>query len=678
MIIGNVEYLIDSMEIINLLRADLAMHNIQFLQKEPRESGNNIQIQCPYHGNGQERKPSAGILKSDGTFHCFRGDTKVITKEYGSVRMDSIVDIPVHILNGKGLWEQVAFRDYGKQPLMKLTLTCNTKTKIIYATPEHEWLVKYTNKKRQTQNLISGMYLQKCVPHNSTSYNLDPLGIVHGFCYGDGNNYGHCDNTSKWYHRCYFYNDSDLELIKYFECVGAEFKEGFAGNGKKYKYAIIHSDRNFKELPSLYENDDYLMSFLAGYFVADGNCHKNKLTIYSHKYDDLYKVQQICNTLGIMSTEIGVSNISKGKRGCIDVKKDTHGYTLRLARNTIPDNFFITNKGRSSYQKYTGRNAYKVVSVEPTDLFESVYCCQTSTHSFALEHFILTGNCFACGETHSLPEVISHCFGYDDNGHYGKIWLETNIPDKHYIFNMSDSSKEGDARLIGKLKKKAKEKDSKKQYNKIGNLIDADYVSEEELDSYRWTHPYWAKRGIVDEKIIELFDLGYDREKQCITFPVRDIQGKCEFVAKRSVNTKFFQYPSGVSKPLYGLYELYNTIFISGSRKSPSIMLCESMIDCILLWQSGHRALALNGLGNDRQFIQLRNLDVNHIILATDNDKAGQEARKRIRKNVTNKIFSEIVFPENRKDIGECSREEIDNILQWEKWGLTYGKVSYT
>lgn len=355
MIVGNVEYLIDSMEIINLLRADLAMHNIPFLQKEPRESGNNIQIQCPYHGNGQERKPSAGILKSDGTFHCF-----------------------------------------------------------------------------------------------------------------------------------------------------------------------------------------------------------------------------------------------------------------------------------------------------------------------------------ACQETHTLPEVISHCFGYDDNGHYGKIWLETNIPDKHYIFNMSDSSKEGDARLIGKLKKKAKEKDSKKQYNKIGNLIDADYVSEEELDSYRWTHPYWAKRGIVDEKIIELFDLGYDREKQCITFPVRDIQGKCEFVAKRSVNTKFFQYPSGVSKPLYGLYEIYNSIIIQGTRRAPSIMLCESMIDCILLWQSGHPALALNGLGNDRQFTQLRNLDVNHIILATDNDKAGQEARKRIRKNVTNKIFSEIVFPENRKDIGECSREEIDNILQWEKWGLTYGKVSYT
>ena len=460
------------------------------------------------------------------------------------------------------------------------------------------------------------------------------------FCYGDGNNYGHCDNTNKWYHRCYFYNDSDLELIKYFECVGAEFKEGFAGNGKKYKYAIIHSDRNFKELPSLYENNDYLMSFLAGYFVADGNYHKNKLTIYSHKYDDLYKVQQICTTLGIMSTEIGVSNISKGKRGCIDVKKDTHGYILRLVRNTIPDNFFITNKGRSSYQKYTGRNAYKVVSVEPTDLFESVYCCQTSTHSFTLEHFILTGNCFACGETHTLPEVISYCFGYQGDM-YGRKWLDEHVPEKMFY--------------AGKIH----HHDSHKQ------KIHTEYVSEEELDSYRYTHPYWSKRGITDANIIELFDLGYDKKTDCITFPVRDKNGNCEFIARRSVRTKFFSYPEGVSKPLYGLYELMQE-YNCGYNISP-VIVCESMIDSILLWQSQHHAVALNGLGNDRQFKQLSELPCNSLILATDNDDAGKKARERIKSKVTNKLISYIQFPKGIKDPGECSRYQLDNILEWRK-----------
>lgn len=267
-------------------------------------------------------------------------------------------------------------------------------------------------------------------------------------------------------------------------------------------------------------------------------------------------------------------------------------------------------------------------------------------------------HCFACGETHSLPEVISFCFGHEDSGHYGKVWLDKNIQDKRFIFNESE-------------KQKAKHKtDDKVPYNKLGELYDWDYVSEEELDNYRWTHPYWAERGIVDDEIIELFDLGYDKATKCITFPVRDRQGRCEFVARRSVNTKFFQYPPGVSKPLYGLYEIYNSIIIQGTRRAPSIILCESMIDCILLWQSKHPALALNGLGNDRQFRQLRNLDVRHIVLATDNDEAGQDARERIRKNVQGKIFSEIQFPKGIKDIGECSREQIDNILQWEKYGL--------
>ena len=266
-------------------------------------------------------------------------------------------------------------------------------------------------------------------------------------------------------------------------------------------------------------------------------------------------------------------------------------------------------------------------------------------------------HCFACGETHSLPEVISFCFGHEDNGHYGKVWLDKNIPDKRFIFSESE-------------KQRAKHSsDDKVPYNKIGELYDCDYVSEEELDNYRWTHPYWAERGIIDEEIIELFDLGYDKQTRCITFPVRDRHGNCEFVAKRSVDTKFFQYPPGVSKPLYGLYELYHTTYISGTRKAPSIILCESMIDCILLWQSKHPALALNGLGNDRQFRQLRNLDVRHIVLATDNDKAGKDARERIRKYVQNKIFSEIIFPEGIKDIGECNRQQIDNILQWEKYG---------
>lgn len=281
-------------------------------------------------------------------------------------------------------------------------------------------------------------------------------------------------------------------------------------------------------------------------------------------------------------------------------------------------------------------------------------------------------HCFTCGEVVDFTELISYCVNGTKSSQYGTNWLLNRYRD--FAFETIKSQlqlnefrgKERDKLIVAKCRGEHSDVNIA-----TGKRESKHFVSETELDSYRWTHPYWAKRGIIDEEIIEIFDLGYDKKTDCITFPVRDINGNCEFVARRSVRTKFFQYPPGVSKPLYGLYELmllYKKKFFIGRNKLTSIILCESMIDCILLWQSKHPALALNGLGNDRQFKQLMELPVRHIILATDNDEAGQKARDRIKKYVHNKIFSEIVFPENIKDIGECSREQVDNILQWEKY----------
>lgn len=278
-------------------------------------------------------------------------------------------------------------------------------------------------------------------------------------------------------------------------------------------------------------------------------------------------------------------------------------------------------------------------------------------------------HCFTCGEVVDFTELVSYCVNGTKSSQFGTTWLLNRYRD--FTFEtLKETLKFNEFR--GKEKDKLIVAKCRGEHSDVniatGKKESKHFVSETELDSYRWTHLYWTKRGITDESIIELFDLGYDKKTDCITFPVRDKDGNCEFVARRSVRTKFFQYPPGVSKPLYGLYEIYHTTYISGTRRAPSIILCESMIDCILLWQSKHPALALNGLGNDRQFKQLMDLPIRHIILATDNDEAGQKARDRIKKYVHNKIFSEIIFPDNIKDIGECSREQVDNILQWEKY----------
>ena len=264
-------------------------------------------------------------------------------------------------------------------------------------------------------------------------------------------------------------------------------------------------------------------------------------------------------------------------------------------------------------------------------------------------------HCFSCGWVGSIQELVSNCFGYDDLGVYGSKWLiknfltlqveerkdveldfyRTSYPSNASITNRNGSSTNNDV-----------------------DSVSSSFVSEQELDSYRYYHSYWTKRGIIDPYIIELFDLGYDEKTDCITMPVRDKNGNCLFVARRSVKTKWFNYPEGVEKPLYGIYELSKCSEIS------DIIVCESMIDALTCWQYGKFAVAMNGLGSEYQFKQLRELPCRKLILATDNDEAGMRARQRIAKNVTNKILTQYIIPEGKKDINDLSIDEFKNMKE--------------
>ena len=260
-------------------------------------------------------------------------------------------------------------------------------------------------------------------------------------------------------------------------------------------------------------------------------------------------------------------------------------------------------------------------------------------------------HCFACGETHTLPEVISHCFGRDSIGSFGWQWLLKNFATvrveerEDVTLDFSRNNDNG--------------KNLYSVYGQTDRQEDTRFVSEEELDKYRYVHPYMYKRGLTDE-IIELFDIGYDSATDCITFPIRDVFGNVLFIARRSVRTKFFSYPKDVEKPLYGLYELRKEARII---QIDEVIVCESMLDALSFWTVGKYAVALNGLGTELQFKQLRELPCRKIILATDMDERGLGARKRIKANMKNtKIVSEYFFPKGRKDANDCTKEELRNL----------------
>ena len=253
-------------------------------------------------------------------------------------------------------------------------------------------------------------------------------------------------------------------------------------------------------------------------------------------------------------------------------------------------------------------------------------------------------HCFGCGWSGTLSEMISNCFGKDDFGVYGNKWLIRN-----FLSVAVESRPDID---VDFCRRKKITSETKK------------YISEQELDSYRYTHPYMYKRKLTDE-IIDLFDIGYDKNTECITFPNRDINGNCLFVARRSVKTKFFNYPQDVEKPVYGLYECNICAKTIKNWFPNEIIICESMLDALTCWVYGKYAVALNGTGNENQFKTLRNMPNRKFILATDMDEAGLKARERIRQSLGNKIVTEYVWDINvAKDINDMNKEYFDSLKE--------------
>ena len=268
--------------------------------------------------------------------------------------------------------------------------------------------------------------------------------------------------------------------------------------------------------------------------------------------------------------------------------------------------------------------------------------------SFGVNGEIDKCHCFSCGWVGTIEEMISELYGYQDEGKFGKRWLikrfntvETETrPNIMEGFNGRNNITIRNNNDIHRFKQYIQGDKSTEQYS--------GEITEEELDKYRYIHPYMYQRGLTDE-IIERFDIGYDRERKEITFPVRDIEGRCVFVAGRSVERKFFRLPKGIDKPIY-----CSDKFRAGAYRTAYIT--ESFLNCLTCWKYNEPAMAMIGTGNQKQYEILNKLPVREYILAFDPDEAGRKATERFRKNVHGKIIKELVYTDNR-DINDLQEE---------------------
>lgn len=262
--------------------------------------------------------------------------------------------------------------------------------------------------------------------------------------------------------------------------------------------------------------------------------------------------------------------------------------------------------------------------------------------SFGVNGEIDKCHCFACGWIGTIEEMISELYGYQDEGKFGKRWLikRFNTVEIETRPNIMEGFNARNNRF--------NDRNINRLDNFNNNPVDNTYISDEELDKYRYIHSYMYERGLTDE-IIERFDIGYDRERKEITFPIRDIEGRCVFVAGRSTESKFFRLPKGVDKPIYCADK-----FRAGTYRTAYIT--ESFLNCLTCWKYDKPAMAMIGTGNRKQYEILNELPVREYILAFDPDEAGRKATERFKKNVHGKIIKELVYTDNR-DINDLQEE---------------------
>ena len=275
--------------------------------------------------------------------------------------------------------------------------------------------------------------------------------------------------------------------------------------------------------------------------------------------------------------------------------------------------------------------------------------------SFGVNGEIDKCHCFSCSWSGTIEEMISELYGYQDDGKFGKRWLikRFNTVEIETRPNIMEGFENGNNTLCSSIFNRSNKRSDrilcrKTRQERLNVETEQKEITEEELDKYRYIHPYMYERGLTDE-IIERFDIGYDRERKEITFPVRDIEGKCVFVAGRSVERKFFRLPQGLNKPLYQGYR-----FCDGTYKVAYIT--ESFLNCLTCWKYDKPAIAMLGTGNKKQYEILNKLPVREYILAFDPDDAGRKATERFRKNVHGKIIKELVYTDNR-DINDLQEE---------------------
>lgn len=237
-------------------------------------------------------------------------------------------------------------------------------------------------------------------------------------------------------------------------------------------------------------------------------------------------------------------------------------------------------------------------------------------------------HCFACDAKGTIISLVNHLTNHEANDRYGLDFIQT-ISDVEFV------DRSGNITLASRTPIKPPE------------------VTEVELMSYRTTSvSYLTEVRHIKPIIQRVFDTGFDSVTHSVTFPVKRPDGSVAFVVRRAVDKKWYNYPLGVDKPVYGVFE-FNKIVPKDSAFAKRVVLVESIINAQTLWGHGIPAWALLGTGSGVQMDFLNSTDIREFMLCLDGDNAGMKGAAKLQQNL--KARTSIIPMIPKKDVNDLS-----------------------
>lgn len=238
--------------------------------------------------------------------------------------------------------------------------------------------------------------------------------------------------------------------------------------------------------------------------------------------------------------------------------------------------------------------------------------------------------CFSCGYSAPFAQVIGDLFNEDKA--FGEEWL---------VERFGNTFVEQEEFLQEIVLDKP--------------TVKKEYLDEASLIPFDFYHPYMWKRKLSKE-VVDRFRVGYDKERDAITFPVYDERHRLVMVTARSVNSKRFWIPKDVDKPVYLLYDILE-------RGVQTVYVCESQINALTARTWGLDAVALFGTGSEKQYNTLKKSGIRNYILLFDGDEAGRKGAMRFKKNMPPDVFITDVRLPAGKDVNDLTYDEVMNLV---------------